>query len=127
MPSLSVTISGYVAGDDLEIRRTITTPPQAIETAWLTLKTHAGQSDANAARQKEITTSNVPGTGQIETAGGPSTDGVLRFDLTAANTRALGTKKYLFDVQVQLASTGKLYTAEKGTFTLTDDVTKASD
>lgn len=126
MPSLSVTLSGYVAGDDLEIRRTITTPPQAIETAWLTLKTHAGQSDSDAALQKVITTDNVPGTGQIETDGGPSTDGVLRFDLTAANTRALGTKAYLFDVQVQLATTENIYTAEKGTLTLTDDVTKAS-
>ena len=51
---------------------------------------------------------------------------MLRFDLTAEETRALGAKEYLFDVQVQLATTGKTYTPEKGTFTLTDDVTKAS-
>jgi len=126
MPTLDATISGYVVGDNLEIRRTITTPPQAIATAWLTLKTHAGQSDANAPLQKVITTDDVAGTGQIEEAGGPSTDGELRFDLTAADTAALGTKSYLYDVQVRLATTDKIYTAEKGTFELTDDVTKAT-
>lgn len=127
MPELDATLSGYVAGDPLEVRRTVTTPTAAIAAAWLTLKTHAGQSDADAALQKEITTDEQAGVGWIATAGGPSEDALLRFYLTAEETRALGTKSYLFDVQVLLDGGLGPYTLEIGTFQLTGDVTKASE
>ena len=125
MSDLTVEITGFVAGDDLEIRRTVTDLPEAIETAWLTVKRHHGQADDEAKLQKRITTTNVPGTGWIVEAGGPETDGDLRFDLTPDDTMALGVKKFVHDIQIKL-SDGKVYTIEKGTIQLTADVTKTT-
>lgn len=122
MSDLSVTISGYVVGDDFEIRRTVTGLPAAIATAWLTVKRYPTQPD-DAVLEKEITTGDDPGTGEIETAGGVGVSGVLRFDLTPANTRALAAQKWIHDIQIQLTgSPGKIYTIEIGTIELTMDV-----
>jgi len=125
MSDLAVEITGFVAGDDLEIRRTVTDLPAAIAVAWLTVKRHHKQSDDEAKLQKRITTTDVPGTGQVVEAGGPGTDGDLRFDLTQADTASLGAKWYVHDIQIKLA-TGKVYTIEKGTIQLTADVTKST-
>lgn len=125
MSELSATISGYVVGDDLEVRRTITGLPAAITDAWMTIKHHAGQTDDQAILQKHITTADQPGTGQVVTAGGPEEDGDLRFDCTPANTTALGFKPYVYDIQV-LLSGGKIYTVEKGTLQLTGQVTRST-
>jgi hypothetical protein len=125
MSDLAIAITGFVVGDDLEIRRAVTELPAAIEAAWLTAKLHPGQSDEDAKLQKRITTTDVPGTGQIVTAGGPGTDGDLRFDLTPADTERLGAKRYIHDIQIKL-STSKVYTIEKGTLQLTADVTETT-
>ena len=125
MSDLTIEIVGFVVGDDLEIRRTVTDLPAAIETAWLTLKHYPSQPDQEAKLQKRITTTDVPGTGQVVEAGGPGTDGDLRFDLTPADTARLGTKRYVHDVQIKLA-TGKVYTIEKGTLQLTAGVTETT-
>ena len=125
MSDLAVEITGYVVGDDLEIRRTVTELPAAMEVAWLTVKRHHNQPDDDARLQKRITTTGVPGTGQIVEAGGPGTDGDLRFDLTQEDTASLGAKRYVHDIQIKL-TTGKVYTIEKGTIQLTADVTKAT-
>ncbi len=115
----------YVVGDDLEIRRTVTTPPSAIARAWLTIKRHRNLTDEQASLKKEITVTNVEGTGQIVAAGDPMTDGDLRFDLTAANTLALGPVPYVYDIQVQLAD-DRVNTIEDGTLELADQVTRAA-
>lgn len=87
-----------------------------ISKAWLTVK--ASPSDADPGLlQKEITTTDVPGTGQIENDGTGDVDFVVRFDLTRTDTLAIGEaavagERY-FDVQV-LASDGNPYTAENG-------------
>ena len=120
MSDLAVRISEFVVGDDLEIRRTITGLPAAIETAWLTIKREPSQED-DAVLEKEITTGDVPGTGQIEAAGGVGVDGDLRFDLVPADTRALGALEWIHDIQIKLAG-GKIYTVEIGTIGLTTDV-----
>ena len=122
---LEIQITGFVVGDDLEIRRTVTALPAAIETAWLTLKRYAAQPDEEAKLQKRITTTDVPGTGLVVEAGGPGTDGDVRFDLTQTDTADLGARKYVHDIQVRLTS-GKVYTIEKGTIQLTAGVTGTS-
>jgi hypothetical protein len=125
MSDLTVEITGFVAGDDLEIRRTVTDLPAAIDAAWLTVKLHHGQSDDEARLQKRITTTDVPGIGQIIEAGGPGMDGDLRFDLTPDDTTSLGVKKCVHDIQIKL-SDGKVYTIEKGTIQLTAGVTETT-
>jgi len=122
---LAVEISGFVVGDDLEIRRTVTELPAAIAAAWLTLKHRPNQPDDEAKLQKRITPEDVPGTGQVVEAGGPGTDGDLRFDLTPEDTMGLGVKRYVHDIQIKL-STGKVYTVEKGTLQLTAGVTETT-
>lgn len=125
MSDLGIEIAGFVEGDDLEVRRTVTDLPAAIAVAWLTVKRHHRQPDDEARLQKRITATDVPGTGQIVQAGGPGTDGDLRFDLTGADTDALGSKRLVHDIQIQLA-TGKVYTIEKGTIQLTPDITEGT-
>ena len=125
MSDLTVEITGFVVGDDLEIRRTVTDLPAAIDAAWVTLKHHSRQPDSEAKLQKRITTTDVPGTGWIVEAGGPSVDGDLRFDLTPVDTSSLGSKRYVHDIQVKLI-TGKIYTIEKGTLQLTAGVTETT-
>lgn len=124
MSELDVSISGFVVGDNLTIRRTITgLEGSALALAWFTLKTYPAQDQEDAALQKRITVDNVPGVGRIEAAGGGGDDGVLRFDLTAAETAALKDRSYVYDIQVKLADE-TVYTLEVGTFQLTADVTQ---
>lgn len=125
MSDLATEIAGFVVGDDLEIRRAVTDLPAAIETAWLTLKHYPSQPDQDAKLQKRITTTDVPGMGQVVEAGGPGTDGDLRFDLTPDDTTRLGPKRYVYDIQVKL-TTGKVYTIERGTIQLTAGVTETT-
>ena len=125
MSDLTVEITGFVVGDDLEIRRTVTDLPAAIDSAWLTLKHYPSQPDGEAKLQKKITTTDVPGTGQIVVAGGPGVDGDLRFDLTPADTTDLRTKRYVHDIQIKLV-TDRIYTIEKGTLQLTAGVTETT-
>ena len=125
MSDLAVVISGFVDGDDLEIRRTVTELVAPIEVAWLTVKHHPAQPDDEARLQKRITVADVPGTGQIVEAGGIGVDGDLRFDLTTDDTASLGTRRFVHDIQIRL-TTGKIYTIEKGTIQLVADVTKTT-
>ena len=125
MSDLTVEIRGFVVGDDLEIRRTVTDLPAAINAAWLTLKHYPSQPDSEARLQKRITTTDVPGTGWIVESGGPGTDGDLRFDLTPDDTTALGARRYVHDIQIKLV-TGRVYTIEKGTLQLTAGVTETT-
>lgn len=123
MSDLSVVLSGYVVGDDLEIRRTITGLPSPIAIAWLTVKRYSEQEDTDAAVEKMITTTDVPGTGRIVEAGGVGVDGDLRFDLVPDDTRLLGSQSWIHDLQIKLDD-GKIYTVEIGTIDLTIDVRK---
>lgn len=125
MSDLTVEIAGFVAGDDLEIRRAVTNLPSPIESAWLTLKNYPSQPDGEAKLQKKITTTDVPGTGHIVEPGGPGADGDLRFDLTQTDTAGLGAKRYVHDIQIKLG-TGKVYTIEKGTMELTAGITETT-
>ena len=125
MSDLAVQITGFVVGDDLEVRRTVTDLPAPIESAWLTFKRYPRQPDEEAILQKQITTVDVPGVGQIVVAGEPDVDGDLRFDLTPTDTMVLDTRLRAYDIQIKL-TTGKIYTIEKGTLQLTGDVTQTT-
>lgn len=119
MPNFDATITGFAAGDDLEIRRTLdrseSTLPSGstITKAWLTVKTALADADVDAVVQKEVTTTDVVGTGRIEDDGTGDTDPVIRFDLTPTDTRAIGVTHRKYDIQV-LTSDSKIYTGEKG-------------
>lgn len=117
-PNLSGTISNIVQGDHLDVTRTIGTLPTTITKAWFTVKTKAkltstSDAAANIVFQKEITTSNVPGTGVILDTGGSGTASV-KFELTNSDTVLLvGGTVYYYDIQV-LTSSSKIYTPEVG-------------
>jgi len=125
MSTLTGTITGYVVGDNLEVRRTVTELPAALETAWLTIKRHAREADSDAVVAKIITTNDVPGTGHITEAGGVGVDGALRFDLSQIDTTALGAAPWVYDIQVKLTD-GTVYTTEVGPVDLTADVTRST-
>jgi len=125
MSTLTGTITGYVVGDNLEIRRNVTDLPAALETAWLTIKRHARAADTDAVVSKIITTADEPGIGHITIAGGVDVEGALRFDLTPIDTTALGAASWVYDIQVKLTN-GTVYTPEVGTVDLTGDVTRST-
>jgi len=124
-PTLNETITGFVTGDNLEVRRVITDLPAAIATAWFTVKQSERQDDDDALIKKEITTSDDPGVGQVEDAGGAGSSGDLRFDFVPDDTESMGDLRWTYDIQLKL-STGEIYTPEKGTITMDMDVTKST-
>jgi len=124
MANLAASISEVVEGDDYEITRTIEELPvgDSLATVWLTMKTAITDADPGLF-QKEITTTDVPGTGQITDDGAGDATAAVRFDLTPDDT-ALPTPgtAAVYDIQV-LTTAGKVYTVEKGTFTTVQGVT----
>ncbi len=118
MPTLNSEIKEFVAGDDLDVIRTIGNLPagQTLTKAWFTVKTEENlllPGDTNIVFQKVITAINVPGQGQITDIGASGTGAVL-FELTDTDTALLTAKTvFFFDIQV-LTSTGKLLTPELG-------------
>ncbi len=125
MSDLAVSITGFVAGDDLEISRTVTGLPADIAVAWLTVKHYPSQPDGEARLQKRITPTEVVGTGHVVEPGGLGVDGDLRFDFTQEDSAGLGTQRWVHDIQIRLV-TGKVYTIEKGTIQLTAGVTETA-
>jgi hypothetical protein len=118
MPNLNDTITDFVAGDTVEVTRTITGIPagQTIAKAWLMVKVKETDPDASAIISKTITTTDAPGTGHITDTGADGT-GAVRFDLTHDDTELLVRKRgYMFAIKIR-TSTGNLYTPFKGTVT----------
>lgn len=124
-------LEDYVAGNDLDVGPKAVSgidPMDPLVKAWLTIKNLLSDADPGVL-QKVITTTLVPGTGQITDDGaaahGNGTGQVL-FQLTAADTTALGAiRRYVYDIKVKTAA-GKLYTAVWGPFQLRPTVTTAS-
>ena len=123
MPTLDATITVFVTGDTIQVRRAGTDLSGSITLAWLTVKLNDRVSDTDALIQKEITTGDVPGTGQIVGAGAEGASGDLRFDFTSDDTELMGDSVWSYDIQVKL-DTDEIFTPEKGTVELTMDVTK---
>src|SRR5687768_768621 len=103
MPNLSDIITGFVAGTDLEIRRTIDGIPegQTLTDAWLTIKLSLDDPDASAILSKHATLTDTPGTGHITDPGdGAGGDGEVRFDLSPTNSDPLFVR-HAFDIWVR--------------------------
>lgn len=127
MSVLTASISGIVAGDDLDVQRTVTNIPsgQTLTKAWLTFQPVAGGADPGTL-QKAITPSAVAGVGQITDTGASGT-GVLLFQLTGADTLVLpiGGAGIAYDIKV-LTSANKIYTVEQGKYVSTRRITLAT-
>ena len=126
----NIVLERYFAGDDLDIERDVTDVDvlDPVVKAWFTIKGKKSDPDPGAL-QKIITTSLVPDVGQI-TEDGSELQGngvaTVIFQLTKANTLALGsTIRYLWDIQVMSAS-GRLYTPTEGTIRFKPQVTLAT-
>ncbi len=125
MPTLDGRIDNLVAGDDLEITRTITGVPAgtSLSDAWFTVKEHEADSDAAAIFQKAINTVDSPGTGHITDDGASDTVGAVRFDITDVDSALLTPgRDYAFDIQVKTAA-GAVYTPLKGKIKAVQGVT----
>ena len=125
MPDFNGTIENFVSGDDLQITRTITNVPSGglLTKVWFTVKLLWSDTDTDAVIQKEITTSNVAGTGQITDDGAGDQSAAVRFDLTDTDTAKLQKGlTFLYDIQV-LTDGGAIYTPEIGTITAKQGVT----
>lgn len=128
MPNYKGVIDGFAVGDDLLIRRTIdrtlSNLPNGVDVtdAWMTIKAAITDLDAAAIVDKQVTTTDTPGTGQIEDDGGGDVDPVIRFDLTDIDTRAISTVHRKYDIQVKVTG-GGIYTGEKGEIWGEGDVT----
>jgi hypothetical protein len=131
MPNYKATITGFAVGDDLLVRRTINRSASNLPTgvsiaqAWLTVKENESDADVDALVQKDITTTDVSGTGQIEEDGSAQAgdaNPILRFDIAASDTRTIGNNHRWYDIQVK-TDTGAIYTGEKGEIWGVGDVT----
>ena len=113
---MSFLIEGFTAGDDLQIERDIpgVDPADPIVKAWLTIKAKLSDADPGAL-QKIITPAAVANVGQITLDGAESNgDGTATcvFQLTGAQTAALGTAiRYYYDIQAK-SNLGKIYTSQ---------------
>jgi len=125
MANLAEAITGYVAGDNLRVDRTITGLESPIAKAWLTVKRHVRETDASAEVSKTITP-DASEDGQVVAAGGPEVDGEIRFVLTPEDTEPLSDREWVFDIQILLED-GSVYTTDRGTIQLTTGVTKATE
>ncbi len=125
MPNFNATIENFVSGDDLQITRTITNVPSgaSLTKAWFTVKFLWSATDTNTVIQKEITTADVPGTGQITDDGSGDQSAAVRFDLPSTDTLKLQKGlRYLYDIQV-LTDGPAIYTPEIGTITALQGIT----
>jgi hypothetical protein len=108
-------INDFVAGDDLEIERSISSIPEgiSINTAWFMVKRKFSDPDIKAIISKTITNSNTPDIGWIEDTGSDG-DGLIRFYLTQADTAILTPlSEYQYSIKLSLDN-GKVNTPERG-------------
>ena len=131
MPTLDARIDDIVVGDDISIEVTIDFIDTGFPTgttivnAWLTAKVNSFDADTGLF-QKAVTTTDVPGTGQIEIDGTGDVDMVVRFDLLPLDTTAIGIQLLrFFDVQVKTAG-GKIYSPVSGFISGFREITQAS-
>ena len=129
MANLTVTITGIVEGDDYILPLLVTDLQSGdfVVEAYMTMKADIDDADPGLF-QKIITTSDVPGTGQIVNSGAGDVDVELRFDLTPDDTilvDPLATPPAEWDVQIH-TNDGYTNTPYKGTFSTEQGVTDAT-
>lgn len=117
--------NGLIRGDVFPRRWRVSRLSGALATkAYLTVKADP-ENDADAAAVFQLSITTVSGaSGQIENAGAQGT-AVLRFDLSATNTRAVTAGVlYEYDVQLHLDD-DRVITVVKGPFIAAEEVTRA--
>lgn len=108
-------INDFVAGDDLEIERGISSIPEgiSIEKAWFMVKRKFSDPDNKAIISKTITSINTIDVGWIEDVGTDG-DGLIRFYLTQTDTAVLTPlSEYQYSIKL-LLDNGKVNTPERG-------------
>lgn len=131
MPDFNAVIDGFTAGDDLIVRRTIDRAAsdfiagETVTRAWMTVKSSRSDLDADALVQKDVTTSDVAGTGQVENDGTGDVDPVVRFDLVGSDTEGLTRPSKYYDIQLK-TSENRIVTVEVGTILAETQVTLSS-
>src|SRR5262245_35246956 len=113
MPQLKGKINDFVAGDKLEIRRTIGDLIAPLDHVYFTIKARRSDSDAEAIVQKEITIVLDDDQGQIITAGDDTTPAEIVFVLLPADTADLWQKLFRYDIKA-FDSNGNPYHSELG-------------
>jgi len=109
-------ISDIVAGNDVEIERTLTTIPSGtvLSQAWFTVKKKYTDADVDAIISKLITTVNQSGIGFIEDAGAGDGIAKIHFYLTPLDTvKLIAYSQYPYDIKIKLDNS-MLFTPESG-------------
>lgn len=129
MPNFKGSIKGFITGDSLEIRRTITNVPEgeALVKCWFTVKLSEADLDVDAIIQKEVSPILDTSQGVIEDDGSSGT-AIVRFFLLADDTSELGNPvrspgSFPYDIQVK-TTTGLIFTPEKGKIKAVSQVTQ---
>jgi|SwirhirootsSR3_FD_contig_41_13080324_length_1798_multi_3_in_0_out_0_3 hypothetical protein len=115
MTTVDGRIDDFVANDDLEIERTISSIPDGItiDTAWFMVKRKFTDSDDAALISKTISPSNTADVGWIEDIGTDG-EGLIRFYLTQAETALLTPfSEYQYSIKL-LLNNDKVNTPERG-------------
>ena len=118
-------IRGFVRGDDLEIRRTVSALPagRSVVQAWMTIKQSSAASDAQALVQKVITLADSAA-GVIEKNGASDGEFVGVFRFSGADTLLFDAQQP-WDIQLQYENDA-LYTPFKGTIRGVVGITQAT-
>lgn len=120
-------IENFVAGDDLEVVRTVTGVPDSttIDAGWLTVKLVATDPDVSAVFQKSITSVESAAQGHISDTGADGT-GEVKFYLANTDTALLtGGVAYSYDIKIKL-DTNRVYRVEVGVMVAVQGVTVVS-
>jgi proline racemase len=116
MPEFNARLSNFATGNYLRLRWSVTGVPSGSAISSVTFKVKTTETDPDSALiiSKTITTVNISGTGQIENTGATSGTGLVRVDLTSADTLLLTSGiRFVYWVDVSL-STGEISTLEAG-------------
>jgi hypothetical protein len=117
--ALSETIEQIIRGNDIDITRTVNGIPsgQTITDGWFTVL--QATNPFTQLYEKHITSTLIAGQGQIEDTGAGDGIGIVRFEITAANTLTMagGTAEvptpHKYGIQVK-TSGGKIFECEQG-------------
>src|SRR5687767_12479195 len=97
-------IDDFVAGDDLEVERSISSIPEGIiiETAWFMVKRKFTDADSDALISKTITSTNTANVGWVEDTGIDG-DGLIHFYLTQVETALLTPlSEYQYSIKLKM-------------------------
>lgn len=122
-PRLDAKITGFIGGNDITVRRTVTHIPATLTIAkcWLTIK--AKDTDADPGLVQKAITDVLSADGQITDTGADGT-GTVVFLLKPADTGTALTagKTYVYDIKMKF-NDATIATLEKGTVEFEQGVT----